>query len=94
MGSSSAKVHVSETGRLSLPVDMRREMGIEKGGVVHLEVVDGELRIRSVRQTVAALQKRVRDAGWQARISVDDFLDEKRADARREQDKIDRLARP
>lgn len=50
---------VSETGRLSVPVELRRQVGLEKGGVVRIEVVDGAIRIR----TMTAVKDHVRGTG-------------------------------
>ena len=78
---------VSETGRLSLPAELRRELGLEKGGVVQLEIVDGDLRIRTIKAAIERVQKMARDAGWTERASVDDFLAQRREDARLEEAK-------
>lgn len=89
----SSRATVSGNGRLSLPADLRRKMGLEKGGVVQLDLVDGHLQVRSVRQAVAAIQRRVRAAGWHEKISVDEFIAEKRKVAARDSRKIDEMAK-
>lgn len=83
----SARAQVSETGRLSIPVDLRRAMGIEKGGVVSLEMVDGRLEIQSLRQAIERVQKIARDTGLTDMATVDDFLDWKREESRQEDKK-------
>jgi bifunctional DNA-binding transcriptional regulator/antitoxin component of YhaV-PrlF toxin-antitoxin module len=84
MAKRSVKVQVSETGRLSLPADMRREMGLEKGGVVTLDMVDGRLQILSMKQVVDRVRHLARESGLTKKASVDDFLNWKREEAQRE----------
>lgn len=90
MPKSVAKVQVSETGRLSLPVEMRRAAGLEKGGTVSITMDDHGIHIETPRQFVKRLQKMARDNGWHDKISVDDFLAWRREQARREQEELDR----
>ncbi len=80
-------VRVSETGRLSLPAEMRRELGLEKGGVVRLEIVDGDLRMTTIKAVIERVQKMARDSGLTERTSVDDFLAYRREEARLEEEK-------
>ncbi len=68
-----AKVKVSSTGRLSLPIEVRKVVGLEKGGTVLVEAGDGDIRIRTVDEVFAKARTLARDlAGKDA--SVDDFL--------------------
>ncbi len=76
---------MSENGRLTVPASIRMAVGLERGGDVIVEVVDGELRIRTVAQAMErarALARRI--LGGQAGGSVDDFLTDRRHDAARE----------
>ena len=81
---SQAKAVVSESGRLSIPVEMRRAMGIEKGGVVQLEMVDGKLEVLTTRAFVQRIQQMAREDGWHDKLTVDEFLAGRRAEAKRE----------
>ena len=68
------RMRVSPTGRLSLPVEVRREVGLENGGLVRIDVIDGAIRIRTmdaVRDKVRAL---ARASGLSDKASVDGFL--------------------
>jgi bifunctional DNA-binding transcriptional regulator/antitoxin component of YhaV-PrlF toxin-antitoxin module len=87
MSTRSAKVLVSETGRLSLPVDFRREMGIERGGVVTLELTGGRVTMRTLDQVFADARAKAKQAGWNERLSVADFLDYRAEQARLERAK-------
>jgi AbrB family looped-hinge helix DNA binding protein len=60
MGHDFALVRMAENGRISIPAKQRRLLGLEQGTVVVVKVENGELRVRPVRDVVAALQARVR----------------------------------
>ncbi len=77
---------VSDTGKLSLPAKLRRMVGLEHGGPVMIRVEDGEIRIRSVRDVLAALQADARRVFAGSGESVEGFLRERRAEAAREDD--------
>jgi antitoxin PrlF len=85
-----AKVRVTESGRISIPADMRRAMGIEKGGTVHLELVEGHLEITTLHQAIKNIQKMAREDGWHGNVTVDEFLEQRRKDAKREEEEMDR----
>ena len=84
MSSRSATARISESGRLSIPADMRRELGMEKGGLVSLSIDDTGLHIETTEQFMRRIQKMAREDGWHEKISVDSFLAWKREEARRE----------
>lgn len=66
--------HVSETGRLSLPAELRRAVGLERGGPVRIEIIDGAIRIRTMKDVKDRIRALARDTGMTDRASVDDFL--------------------
>lgn len=91
MGSTSHKTRVTESGRMSIPADFRRAMGIEKGGYVHLKLdEDGHLEIMTMTQAIKKIQKMAREDGWHDEISVDEFLELRRNEAKREEEEMDR----
>lgn len=74
-------------GRLQVPADIRRALGLSDGDAVTMEVVNGELRVRSYRETLARVQARFREhlpPGVSPRSIVDDFIAERRAEAEKE----------
>ena len=91
MTGMTARARVSQSGRLSIPADMRRELGIEKGGAVSLELVEGGLHIRTAQQVRSRIRKMADELGWTGKASVDDFLSWKREEAAREHDEMDRM---
>ncbi len=72
--SPSLRGHVSETGRLSLPAELRRVVGLERGGPVRIEVIDGSIRIRTMKEVKDRIRALARDSGFADKASVADFL--------------------
>lgn len=71
---SSLRGYVSETGRLSLPAELRRAVGLENGGPVRIVVVDGDIRIRTMKEVKDRIRALARDSGLADKASVADFL--------------------
>jgi bifunctional DNA-binding transcriptional regulator/antitoxin component of YhaV-PrlF toxin-antitoxin module len=59
----SRAVKIVEGGKLIIPASFRREMEIGIGDTVVVELVDGELRVRSRKADLRRLQRRVRQIG-------------------------------
>jgi AbrB family looped-hinge helix DNA binding protein len=82
---SGTHAKISDTGRLSIPADLRKAVGLERGGDVVIELSGDEIRIRTVAAAITraqALTRRLLDPKRGA--SVDEFLSERRAEAERE----------
>ena len=47
-------------GRLQLPAELRRELSLNDGDTVLMEVVNGELHVRPLLDAVARVQARLR----------------------------------
>jgi len=80
------RAKVSESGRLSIPAELRRAIGLEHGGDVVVDLDGREIRIRTVAEAVAqaqALSRRLL-GDRMAEASVDNFLAERRREAERE----------
>jgi AbrB family looped-hinge helix DNA binding protein len=80
------RAKVSESGRLSIPAELRRAIGLEHGGDVVVDLDGREIRIRTVAEAVAqaqALSRRLL-GDRVAEASVDNFLAERRREAERE----------
>lgn len=74
------QVNITPTGRMSLPADIRKRLGLTDGGAVYVEETDDGVVLRTVPQIVAqaqALARQYRDAPGG---SVDDFLRERVAE--------------
>ena len=68
------QVAITANGRMSLPADIRKRLGLSNGGTVYVEETDAGVVLRTTPQIVAharALAIKYRDAPGS---SVDDFL--------------------
>ena len=71
-------------GRLQIPADIRRTLGLKDGDEVRMEVVDGELRVRTFRETLARVRERLRPYVPEDVSLVDELIAERRAAAEKE----------
>ena len=80
-GQKLVRGHVSPSGRLSLPAEFRKAVGLEGGGKVVIELDGNDIRIRSTRAVVARAQAMShRLLAGKPGLSVDDFLAHRRED--------------
>ncbi len=79
MGVMGAKVQ--DGGRLVVPVELRRELGLQTGTDVVMDVVDGSLRVRTMQQVIKDVQALARRYKRDGVSVVDEFIAEKRAEA-------------
>ena len=86
-------VPVQDNGRVILPADLRRRMGIGKGDRLVIEATDESISLTTARerrrraQDIAAKYKRSKSS------SADSFLQEKRSEADRERTELDSRSR-
>ena len=80
-----ARARVSSSGRLSIPAEFRKAIGLDRGGDVVVELTGREIRIRTVEEVVAQAQANARRlTAGRPDASVDAFLAERRREAERE----------
>jgi AbrB family looped-hinge helix DNA binding protein len=78
------RAKVTEGGRVVIPAEIRRQLGLQPGAEVVLDVADGELRIRSVQQAIEGAQSIVRRYVRQDTKLADELITERREAARLE----------
>jgi AbrB family looped-hinge helix DNA binding protein len=79
------EIKVAANGRMVLPADVRKRMGLENGGKLILNESEFGLQLLSVRQRVAKAQAFYEEESkGKPSFTVDDFLAQKRVDAARE----------
>ena len=78
------RLQIGRDGRVVIPAEMRAAMLVGDDGAVQAEVVDGELRIVSPLAALRRLQALVSELKVPGASVVDEFLAEKREEARRE----------
>ena len=81
---SGYRVRIGDGGRLVIPAHLRRELGLKAGDDVVLEVENGELRVRSLRDAIARAQALVRRYLPEGRSLADELIAERRREAERE----------
>jgi bifunctional DNA-binding transcriptional regulator/antitoxin component of YhaV-PrlF toxin-antitoxin module len=77
----SRSTKIVDGGKLVIPVSFRRELGIQIGDTVVMEVVDGELRVRSRDAAISEIQKLVRGLVPDGVSVVDELIADRRAEA-------------
>jgi len=81
---SAHRTRITDGGRLVIPAEFRRKLGLNPGDSVVIDIADGELRVRSLRaavQRAQALVRRYIPAG----VSLsEELIRDRRAEAKRE----------
>lgn len=70
----AVEVAINASGRMSLPADVRKRLGIEGAGKIYLEEIDGGVVLRTVPQLVANAQAVAARYAGAAGLSLADFL--------------------
>ena len=71
-------------GKMALPADVRRALGIKDGDRVNLNIADGRLNIRTMEQVIEDTQAYFKSVIPEGVSLVDGLLTERRAEAVRE----------
>jgi AbrB family looped-hinge helix DNA binding protein len=80
------RAKLSDKGRLVIPAEFREAMGIKPGDVVHLELLDNELRISTFANRLKRTQERMRKYATPGKSAVDELIAERRREAQKEED--------
>lgn len=75
------QVNITANGRMSLPADIRKRLGLEGGGAVLVEETDDGVILRTVDQAVAKAQAIAKRYVTHPDASVDAFLAARRQDS-------------
>ena len=81
---AAQSVKIINGGKLVIPAQFRREMGIVAGDTVVVEMNDGELRVRSFSSAIKKAQAIVREYIPDSVSLVDELISERRKEADRE----------
>ncbi len=52
------RTRLGEKGRIVIPADMRKALGVKNGDVIELQVQGNELRISTLRENIRRVQER------------------------------------
>ena len=78
----TVQVNITPTGRMSLPAEIRKRLGLSQGGAVFLEETEDGVVIRTATQAVARAQAiAMRFTADKTDASVDAFLANRRAES-------------
>lgn len=78
------RARISEGGRIVIPAEFRKALGLRIGAQVILELAEGELRILTLQQQIKRTQELVRSYFPADRSLADELIAERRAEAARE----------
>ena len=85
-----AKTLLSANGRIVIPAAIREELGVKPGDPVLMEVENGVLRIESYPTMIARIQRELAPYIQPGISLADELISERREEARREQEEVDR----
>ncbi|RZM08846.1 MAG: AbrB/MazE/SpoVT family DNA-binding domain-containing protein [Sphingomonas sp.] len=68
-------------GRLQVPADIRRLLGLADGDPVVMRVIDGELHVRPIRDALSRIQARLRDYVPADADLADELIADRRVEA-------------
>ncbi|RYF24318.1 MAG: AbrB/MazE/SpoVT family DNA-binding domain-containing protein [Oxalobacteraceae bacterium] len=76
------QINITPNGRMSLPADVRKRLGLIGGGVIYLDETDDGVVLRTANQAVARAQALAKQyTGGNPDASVDAFLNRRREDS-------------
>jgi AbrB family looped-hinge helix DNA binding protein len=78
------RARIGEGGRIVIPAEYRKALGMEVGDVVFIRLEDNEVRIRTPYEAIRRAQEWVRSFIPEGRSLVDELIAERRAEAARE----------
>ena len=78
------KLKMPENGRVVIPADFRKALGVTKGGEIILQWEEDGVRITTMKQNVERAQRHARKYAKPGVSMVDEFIAERREAAKRE----------
>lgn len=78
----TVQVTISPNGRMSLPANIRKRLGLARGGALIVEETEDGVLLRTVAQSIARAQALAKQfTGSNAEASVDAFLTRRRKES-------------
>jgi AbrB family looped-hinge helix DNA binding protein len=78
------RTRITESGRVVIPAEFRRQLDLQPGADVILDVADGDLRIRSLRRAIERAQALVHRQVPEGVSLADELIRERQEATRRE----------
>ncbi len=80
-----ARARIGAGGRLVIPAEIRRALGLEEGESVVMRVEDGELRLWTVTEGIRRVQERMAPYIVPGTSAVDELIAERRTENARDE---------
>ncbi|MDE2739694.1 MAG: AbrB/MazE/SpoVT family DNA-binding domain-containing protein [Paracoccaceae bacterium] len=80
---SLARIKIGTNGRLIVPAKLRKEIGLSDGMTVVIETVEGELRVRKMKDVIRNAQERLKKYFGETSLS-EELISERREEAKNE----------
>lgn len=84
MAIQETTTRINANGRMVIPAEFRRALGVKSGDTLVLRLENNELRIATFRQRLAKAQDLVRNLKIKSKSLADELIAERRKEARRE----------
>ena len=78
------KTHLGKNGRVVIPAQFRKALGVSEGDTLMMTLDDGMIRILTPRKAIERVQKSVRRYVPEGRSLADELIQERRAEQARE----------
>lgn len=83
-----ARARVGAGGRIVIPAEIRRELGMQEGEPIVMRVENGELRIWTIGEAIRRVQERAKPYIVPGRLLSDELIAERRAEVAREEEEL------
>ena len=83
-----ARTRVGAGGRIVIPAEIRRQLGMEEGEPVVMRVEDGALRIWTIGEGIRRVQERMKPYIIPGGLMSDELIAERRAEVAREEEEL------
>lgn len=78
------KTYLGKNGRVVIPAQFRKALGVSEGDVLMMTLDDGMIRILTPRKAIQRVQESVRRYVPRGRSLADELIEERRAEQARE----------
>lgn len=79
---------IQKGGRITIPISLRKQFGLDIGDSVVLDIQDNSIRLRSIQQVVNDIQSIIKQHIPEGVSLVDELIQERSAEAKREEAEI------
>jgi AbrB family looped-hinge helix DNA binding protein len=81
---NSINARINENGRIVIPAQIRKSMGLKAGDAVVMTLVEGVLRVEPLRASIRRIQEKLKKFAKPGALASDELIAERREEARGE----------